>query len=190
MSTPDDPRPANEWVIPSTETPDPHETPRRSRGLAVGAASLVVAFAVGAGVVYGFQHVAGNADASSTLPSAGAAQQGPRGFFGGGSQSRGGVSGEQYVQGTITATTASSVTVRSSSGTATYAVTSQSEILRNGQQAALSSVKAGDAVFLHVYPDSSGRMLVERLFAGTSAGDDGFGPPSGQSDDGTPGAAT
>jgi hypothetical protein len=85
------------------------------------------------------------------------------------------------LQGTVTAKTSGSITVKSSSGTATYVVNATTEIVRNGQQATLSAVKVGDPVFVHVYPSSSGQMLVERLFAGTSATDPGFGPSGGTS---------
>lgn len=74
--------------------------------------------------------------------------------------------------------------MRSSRGTATCSVTSTSEIVRNGQAAALSAVQVGDAVFLHVYPDTSGQTVVERLYAGTSASNGGFAQPSDGSDDG------
>jgi hypothetical protein len=80
--------------------------------------------------------------------------------------------------------TATTVTVKSSSGTATYTVDGSSQVVRDGQAATLAAVKAGDPVFVHVYP-SGGKLLVERLFAGSSAGGGpggGFGPPgAGQS---------
>jgi hypothetical protein len=92
----------------------------------------------------------------------------------------GGLAGEQHISGTVTAVGSSSVTVKSSSGTATYAVTSSSEIVRNGQAVSLTAIKAGDAAFVHVYP-SNGTMTVERLFAGTnaSAAQAGPGAPPG-----------
>jgi hypothetical protein len=44
------------------------------------------------------------------------------------------------------------------------------------RQAALSDVKVGDSVFVHVYP-ASGAMLVERLFDGDlPSGGPGVGP--------------
>jgi hypothetical protein len=79
----------------------------------------------------------------------------------------GGVDGEQHLTGTLVSVGSSTVTVRTTSGTATYLVTSSTEIVRNGQVVALSSLKAGDPVLVHVYPSgSSSRLTVERLFAG------------------------
>lgn len=101
-------------------------------------------------------------------------------FAGPGGGPGGGLDGEQRLQGTLTAVGSSSVTVRTSSGTATYVVTSTSELVRNGQQVSLSGLKTGDAVLVHVYP-LNGKTVVERLFAGTlpQRGPGGF-PPGGQ----------
>ena len=89
--------------------------------------------------------------------------------FGGqgfGGQGFGGRADEQRVSGTVTAVGASSVTVRLANGTsATYAVIATSDIVKDGARVSLSAIKAGDAVFLHVYP-SNGRTVVEHLFAG------------------------
>jgi len=90
---------------------------------------------------------------------------GPPGFAGG--PGFGGRDGEQRVNGTVTAVGSSSVTVKLASGTtATYAVIGSSDIVKNGARVSLSSIKVGDAVFLHVYP-LNGRTIVEHLFAGT-----------------------
>jgi hypothetical protein len=78
----------------------------------------------------------------------------------------GGMDGEQRLTGTITAVGSSSVTVKTASATTTYAVTSTTEIVRDGAAATLSQLKAGDPVLLHVYP-LNGTTVVERLFAGT-----------------------
>jgi hypothetical protein len=86
--------------------------------------------------------------------------------------------GEQHLSGTLVSVGSSSVTVRTSSGTATYTVTSATEIVRNGRVVTLSALRAGDPVFVHVYPGGSGsRLLVERLFAGTSAAAGPLGAP-------------
>jgi hypothetical protein len=58
--------------------------------------------------------------------------------------------------------------VRGAAGTATYAVTGATDIRRDGQQVALSSLKAGDAVLVHVLPTSSG-FVAERILAGSSS---------------------
>lgn len=102
----------------------------------------------------------------------------------------GGVEGEERIQGTVTGTTASSVTVKSSGGgTATYAVNSTSQIVANGQLGSLSDVKVGDTVFLHVIPrssgDATGDKVVERLFVGTMPqGGPGYGLPGGDGQQG------
>ena len=93
----------------------------------------------------------------------------------------GGLDGEQRLQGTLTAVGGSSVTVKTSAGTATYVVTSTSELVRNGQQVTLSGLRTGEAVLVHVYP-LNGKTVVERLFAGTlpQGGPGGFPPGGGQ----------
>jgi Domain of unknown function (DUF5666) len=94
--------------------------------------------------------------------------QGPGGFGGP-------VAGEQHIQGTVTARTATTVTVRSTGGTATYTVNDSTQIVRNGQAATLAAIQVGDPVLVHVYPSWSGQLLVERLLAGDSASDSGPG---------------
>ena len=81
------------------------------------------------------------------------------------------------------AKTATTVTVKSASGTATYTVDNAAQIVRNGQTATLSAIQVGDPVLVHVYPSSSGQLLVERLFAGTTTTD------PGQDTSGQPGLA-
>jgi hypothetical protein len=131
----------------------------------VAAAALLV----GGGAVFAIDHATGS------TASAASSSNGPTAFGGPG----GGVAGEQRLQGTITAKTDSSITVRSTSGsTATYAVNATSQIEVNGNNASLSDVKVGDSVFVHVYPSASGAMLVERLFDGDlPSGGPGVGPP-------------
>lgn len=78
----------------------------------------------------------------------------------------GGRAGEQHVSGTVTAVGSSTVTVKLADGsTATYSVVASSDIVKNGARVALSAIKVGDTVFLHVYP-SNGKTVVEHLFAG------------------------
>jgi hypothetical protein len=103
--------------------------------------------------------------------------QQPGGFGGPG----GGVAGEQRVTGTIAAVGASSVTVTTSSGKKTYAVNGTTDIRRDGQTIALSALKVGETVLLHVYPSGSS-YAAERILAGTQGfGRGGFGgpPPAG-----------
>ena len=83
----------------------------------------------------------------------------------------------------------STVTVESASGTATYQVVSDTQIVRDGAAAQLSDLEAGDPVLVHVYPASSDsdRMVVERIFAGTLPSSPGLGPDD-DDDDGGEGA--
>lgn len=99
-------------------------------------------------------------------PGFGGAEGGP-GFGGPGfGGPGGGRNGEQHVAGTVTATSASSVSVRLTNGAiATYDVTALSDIVKNGERVSLSAIRVGDAVFLHVYP-INGRTVVEHLYAG------------------------
>ncbi|HEY1514222.1 MAG TPA: hypothetical protein VGF66_10760 [Gaiellaceae bacterium] len=174
----------NDPVQPESEPVEPAVRRRVAPGAKV-AAPIIAALLVGAGAAFAVDHHSTTPTASAggvSGPVAGAQDQG----------GPGGVAGEQHIQGTVTAKSGSRITVKSSAGTtATYTVDSRTQIVRNGQTASLSDVAVGDPVFVHVYR-SSGQMLVERLFAGSSATDDGggpgFGPPRAGS--GTPGAGT
>ena len=151
--------------------PSASGTPRSPRFPAVAktVAPVVVALVAGGGIVFALEHHSGS----------GAAASGSSLSVGG---NRGGVAGERHVLGTVAATTGSTITVKTSSGSATYTVNATTEIVRNGQSATLAQIRVGDPVLVHVYPSSSGRTLVERLLAGSSAsgGPGGFGPPGGQ----------
>jgi len=68
--------------------------------------------------------------------------------------------------GTVTAVGASSVTIKTSAGTTTYAVTSSSDIDKNGE-ATLSALTAGDAVTFSV--DSASSKTIDKLHAGDEA---------------------
>ena len=137
-------------------------------------APVIAASIVAGGVAYfAVDHHSSSTASAGVTPAAYGAPPNGHGGFGGA-----GVAGEQRIQGTVTAKTAGTVTVKSTSGTATYVVNVTSEIVRNGQRATLAAIKVGDAVFVHVFPSSSGQILVERLFAGSSATSGPVGPPS------------
>jgi hypothetical protein len=154
--------------------------PRQRRALRVPGPAKIGGFLlagvlVGGAVAFAAQHhpsaAANNTNAASGRLGAGTGTTGGSagsvGGFGGG------LPGEQHIFGTVTAKSGSTITVRSGSSTQTYGVIGATEIVRNGFSAALSAVKVGDPVFVHVYP-SGGKMLVERLFAGTSADSGGI----------------
>jgi hypothetical protein len=79
----------------------------------------------------------------------------------------GGQDGEQRLTGTLTAVSASRLTVRTSSGPATYQVVSQTEIVRNGAVASASDLKVGDRVLVHVFPANGSDGVLERVIAVT-----------------------
>jgi hypothetical protein len=153
---------------------DAPSRPARSSKLAKTAAPVVAALLIGGGVAVAVDHHSSSAASAGNTPSA------LGGALGTGGAAGGGVAGEQRIRGTVTAKTSATITLKASSGgSATYVVNSTTQIVRNGRSATLADVKVGDPAFVHVYPSSSGQMLVERLFAGTSASDSGpgFGPP-------------
>lgn len=67
------------------------------------------------------------------------------------------------LSGTVTAVTSSSVTIKTSTGTTTYAVTSTSDIDKNGE-ATLSALAVGDQVTFSV--DSTNAKQIDKLHAG------------------------
>ena len=113
----------------------------------------------------------GNAAATSTR------QGGPSGGFAGGRG--GGIAGELRVRGTITAVTATSITVKQVDGTtSTYTANGTTDVQRDGAQSSLSALKAGDEVLVHVLPASgNGGAIAERILAGMSATQPGPGGP-------------
>ncbi|HET6817018.1 MAG TPA: hypothetical protein VFH66_07325 [Mycobacteriales bacterium] len=89
----------------------------------------------------------------------------------GGGAGPGGADGEQHLTGVVVSVGSSSIRLRTSLGTASYAVTAQTEIVRNGSVASLSSIRPGDGVFVHLMPTGGNSYAVERLFAqATSTG--------------------
>ncbi|HTL22867.1 MAG TPA: hypothetical protein VL281_02420 [Mycobacteriales bacterium] len=198
---PQQPEPEEDWLlspdgaapaVPVDEVgpaaPHGEPAPSKDRKGLLTAAGLVVAGLV-AGAVGTFAVGHSGDDGTTRLTNAGDQQglgapgggQLPQGAapFDRGGPAGGGFDGEQRLQGTLTAVGSSSVTVRTGSGTATYAVTASSELVRNGQVVSLSGLRTGEAVLVHVYP-LNGRTVVERLFAGTlPQGGPGGAPPGG-----------
>ncbi|HET7195366.1 MAG TPA: hypothetical protein VFI99_10285 [Nocardioides sp.] len=203
------PQNADDWLVsgtPETESAAERPTGRgeRLRAFAKPLALVAAGLILGIGAVSAAQAVGGD-DSDRTEAGAGAFDPSgdtdgggfddhglPPGFgggpFPGGTGS--GLAGEQHLTGTLTAFGDSTVTVRSSSGTATYQVDSDTQIVRNGAAAQLSELQAGDPVLVHVYPASSDRdgMVVERIFAGTLPSSPGL-DPDGDDDDGGDGWA-
>lgn len=85
-------------------------------------------------------------------------------------QQPGGIVGEQRLSGTLTAVTSDSLTLRVSGSETTYALTSASQVVVDGQPATVSDLSKGDAVLMHVIPGANGDFVVERVFAGDLSG--------------------
>jgi hypothetical protein len=166
-------------------------------GVAAGAVIVTAWHASGSGTTTGPQI---NAAATSQLPGGAPAQlpsgQLPNGTQGqavqpplGGTQGQGGQAplggfggqaGEQHLLGTITAVGSSSLSVKTSADTTSYPISSNTQIVKNGQLASLSSLSVGDNVLLHVYP-LNGKTFVERVIDGGTQG--GFFGGRGGPDD-------
>lgn len=78
----------------------------------------------------------------------------------------GGHGGALDLSGTVTAVGANNVTIKTSSGTTTYSVTSASDIDKNGE-ATLSKLAVGDAVRFSVASSTS--KTIDKLHAGDEA---------------------
>ena len=140
--------------------------PSSRRQLAIRAGLIAAGAVVGGVVVTSISH-GGSTTTANGVPSAAVGAQGGGQFPGNGqAPTFGGLNGEERLSGSLVSVGASTVTIKTSTGTASYDVTSSSEIVRNGQVVALSALRPGDTVFVHVYPAGSGsQMTVERLFA-------------------------
>jgi hypothetical protein len=148
---------------------------RRVPAAVTTGAWLAVGLVVGAIGVAAI-HSTRTADGADGAPAA-ATNQVP-GFggsgFGGSGFGGGRLAGEQHLFGTLSAVGASSITVTSTSGTATYPIESGTVLVKDGQRvSSLSSLKVGDTVVVHVYP-SDGSNHVEIVIDGA--------PPSGPGD--------
>ncbi len=77
-----------------------------------------------------------------------------------------GAGGALALSGTVTAVGTSDVTIKTSTGTTTYAVTSSSDIDKNGE-ASLSSLAVGDAVTFSTVT-TNGTTTIDRLHAGSA----------------------
>jgi hypothetical protein len=178
--------------------PDPRPGDRRG-AVAKGAGLLVAGVLVGVLGVTALQHDSTpTSNAASTtavapgqqgqVPGSQGSGQGLGGQGLGGQGLGGGVDGETRTVGTVTAVGGSSVTVKAQDGTtATYRVTGDTQIARNGAQIALSDVRTGETVLVHVLPGD----VAERVLIGTFRRGGGTGtPPGGTTSDGSPDAST
>lgn len=179
-----------QWPTGPEEIASPERKPV-GRAVTLGAGLVLAGALVGTGGVSLVQAATRNTAAATTQPPAvtqggtGTQPVPPSGRFGG--PQGGGVAGEQRITGTVASIGTSSVSVKTTSGTITYSVDGSTDIRRDGQTIALSSLTAGETVLLHVFPARSGSaMYAERILAGTSFGRGGGAPPNGTAPNGTP----
>jgi hypothetical protein len=183
----------------ATGDPAPRVADSRGRQVATGIALVAGGAVVGALLVGAYTGRASNSSATALTGQNGTAQNGPvqpgvpgangqdqpglqgqgggQGF--GGAPGFGGNGGEQRIRGTVTAVSSSRLSVKSSSGTATYTIASDTQIVRNGRLASPSDLRAGDAVLVHVFPAANSGGVLERIIAqssgsssGSTSGDD------------------
>jgi preprotein translocase subunit YajC len=155
---------SNAWTPPPVPPAGSTETPRRRRGVVIGAGL------VGAGVVAGAiigGTVLSDAATSSPTPNASSSSS-PEAPGAPGTSQRHGPGGELPLSGTVTAVGSSAVTIKTSTGTTEYKV--DSDIDKNGE-AKLSDLKVGDAVRFSVTPSN--------VIAILHAGDEALNRPQG-----------
>jgi hypothetical protein len=184
---------ADPWidVTPGAQASAPLRTPTRGRRVGAGAGLFVAGAVVGALLTGVYTGWGANASATALTGQNGPAQPGApdgsvqgeqsqngQGLQGQGGQGRGGQGfgagpgfangGEQRVYGTLTAVSSSKLGVKTSSGTTT--ISSNTQILRNGQLASASDLRVGDAVLVHVFPATNSDGVLERVIARSGSG--------------------
>jgi hypothetical protein len=165
-----------------------HPQGSRRRSIAIGVLGAVAGVAGGAiiasAVTAGAATTGSGSTSSSAVSSTGSASSG--GSTSSGSSTSGSTNPTNAnppayhvpsKSGTVTAVGSSSVTIKSSAGTVTYAVTSASDIDKNGE-AQLSDLAVGDAVTFDT-TTSNGQTIIDKLHAGDEAKDRPAGPPAG-----------
>ncbi|HEU4676651.1 MAG TPA: hypothetical protein VFS29_11715 [Motilibacteraceae bacterium] len=180
----------------------PADRPHRTSRGALSAVGLVLAGALAGGIgIAAVQH--GSTTTASTAAQGLAGAPGPaggqgqlgQGQLGQGQLGQGFPGGagrdddEQRLVGTVTTVSGSSVTVQTQSGTTTYQVNADTQVIKDGQVATLSDLASGDQVLVHVIPGDS-TPTVERIIAGRlpqQLGGPGVGRGPGGPGDGGPG---
>jgi co-chaperonin GroES (HSP10) len=140
-------------------TPDEAPPTQRRRGLVIGILGAVAGCAAGAVIAGSLAANAATAGSGTATGSAVASQQAPP------PPCLPGARHAPPLTGTVTAVGSSSVTIKTSSGTKRYSVTSSSDIDKNGE-AKLSDLKVGDAVRFDTLPGTS---TIGHLHAGNEA---------------------
>jgi hypothetical protein len=187
--------PARPGEAPAFAAPAPRP-PAQSRRV-LGVIGLVVAGAVAGALIVNAVDGFGGSTTAAVQPGAvsqngtapngvapggvqggapGGVQGGVQGGVPGGQGLRGGPGGqggEQRLTGTLTAVSGSEVTVRTSSGPATYQLVPQTQIVRDGALASASELETGDRVLMHVFPADGSDGVLERLIAVSGTGTSG-----------------
>lgn len=147
---------------------------RNVKGRAAAGIVAAAAVAIGIGVTVSSHGSAAAQATGQTGLSGGQLGAGPgtgiRGGPGGFTPPGGGAG--QMVMGTVSAVTASSVTVTTAAGTATYTVSPSTQVIVDGAAGTLAAIKAGDTVLVQVATSSS--TSASRILVGV------FGGPQGQ----------
>lgn len=147
--------------------------PRRGRRVAVTVG--LVGAGIAAGAIVASTIGAGAETTSSTAAASSSASGAPApGTDHGGRRPRGNMS---WLTGTVTTVTSNSVTIKTSTATTTYGVTSASDIDKFGE-AKLSDLKVGDAVRFTTMT-ASGKTIIDKLHAGDETKNMPAGPPNG-----------
>lgn len=170
----------------ATGADTPGATPRAGRvGLLIKGAAIVgtglVAGAFGIALLQGTGSASpaqvGTASTSSPATDRSGIDPQRHGGFGVGPDG-GGQAGESRLFGSLTAVGTSSITVTQTDGTATsIPVASTTDIELDGQQVALSSLRSGTSVLVHVLPTAGGGSVAERILAGGAATSGPATPP-------------
>lgn len=142
------------------------QTARWSKGQRwLAGTSLLAAGAIGGGILASTMTAGAATSPATTAP---ASEPGSP-------PARGGPSGAGLsLSGTVTAVGASSVTIKTSAGTTSYAVTSSSDIDKNGE-ATLRSLAVGDTVTFNTL-NGAAVPTIDKLHAGNQALDWPTGP--------------
>lgn len=155
-------------VAPPPGTPGTRK-PRRAK---LAAAAVAAVLLVGGGAAYLAEQSSGSGTGSAATANA----AGPQGAFGaqGGAPGGAGTGGlgfqptAYHLDGTITAIGNGSVTLKTTSGTTTYTVTSATHLSRGGSSSALSAFKVGDSI--RASTTTQGGKVLNDMVSGTGTG--------------------
>lgn len=152
------------------EDPTTTPPPRTKTRIAVTVALLAAGVAAGA-----IGATALGASAGTSTSATPANYTAPTATASGGSGPQGRAYHVPELSGTVTAVGSATVTIKTSTATTSYTVTSASDIDKNGE-AQLSDLVVGDAVTFNFMPDAA--TTINKLHAGDETKDRPAGPPA------------